>query len=252
MIRRSARGGGKKAVERAVARAATVPTEGRLTVDDDERLTRDGLRSSRYVSAAAGGMMMRPADLEVARQQREEDHAWWAQVSNSRSREVEIEAAAILAEAAESQQSEFEAELRATEEFAECRSAKAVEAASVSAEYNFDEATVAPLLMWLTSHSAAWAMGRMATVVVRAARTSSSKLQSEPIGQGSTPTKGKLQCSENSRYAASGTAVQREEPLCGERHSGAEPLTEALAQALARDGPRSSRHTPEAPVAEVP
>ena len=27
--------------------------------------------------------------------------------------------------------------------------------------------------------------------------------------------------------------------------SGAEPLTEALAQALARDGPRSSRHAPE-------
>ena len=27
--------------------------------------------------------------------------------------------------------------------------------------------------------------------------------------------------------------------------SGAEPLTEALAQALARDGPRNSRHVPE-------
>ena len=44
-------------------------------------------------------------------------------------------------------------------------------------EDNFDEATVAPLLRWLTSHSAAWAMGRMATAVVsseksRAARAS--------------------------------------------------------------------------------
>ena len=38
-------------------------------------------------------------------------------------------------------------------------------------EYNFDVATVAPLLIWLTPHSAAWAMGRMATAVVRAART---------------------------------------------------------------------------------
>ena len=117
-------------------------------------------------------MMMRLADLEAARQQREEDHAWWAQVSDSRCREVEIEAAAILAEAAESQQFEFEAELRATEEFAECRSAKAVEAASVSTEYNFDEATVAPLLMWLTSHSATWAMGRMATAVVSGRQSS--------------------------------------------------------------------------------
>ena len=38
-------------------------------------------------------------------------------------------------------------------------------------EYNFDVATVAPLLIWLTPHFAAWAMGRMATAVVRAART---------------------------------------------------------------------------------
>ena len=115
---------------------------------------------------------------------------------------------------------ELEAELRAAEEFAECQAAKAAEAAAVSAddlrreeavfaadneafamagqlaelehlgsvqmqEDNFDEATVAPLLRWLTSHSAAWAMGRMATAVVsseksRAARTSSCELQDEP------------------------------------------------------------------------
>ena len=193
--------------------AATAPTEGEPIVGDDEPSTRDGPRSSRYASAAAGGMMMRLADLEAARQQREEDHAWWAQVSDSRCREVEIEAAAILAEAAESQQLEFEAELRATEKFAECRYAKVAEAASVSAEYNFDEATVAPLLMWLTSHSAAWAMGRMATVVVRAARTTSSRPTEGKLqwirSSLSRPTEGKLQCSENRCYAASGTAALR-------------------------------------------
>ena len=34
--------------------------------------------------------------------------------------------------------------------------------------------------------------------------------------------------------------------------SGDEPLTEALAQALARDGPRSSRHVPESEAPEYP
>ena len=52
--------------------AATAPTKGKPTVGDDEALTRDGPRSSRHASEAAGGMMMRPADLEAARQQREE------------------------------------------------------------------------------------------------------------------------------------------------------------------------------------
>ena len=50
-------------------------------------------------------------------------------------------------------------------------------------EDNFDEATVAPLLRWLTSHSAAWAMGRMATAVVRAARASSENEQLRAAGR---------------------------------------------------------------------
>ena len=42
------------------------------TVGVGEALTRDGPRSSRHASEAAGGLMMRLAELEAARQQREE------------------------------------------------------------------------------------------------------------------------------------------------------------------------------------
>ena len=130
----------------------------------------------------------------MGRSNAEEDPARCEQVSALRFREAKVEAATPLAEAAARQQLELEAELRDAEEFAEHRFAKAGKAASVSADDlrqdNLDEATVAPLLRWLTSHSAAWAMGRMATAVVRAARTSSCELQSEPIGQGSAPTEG--------------------------------------------------------------
>ena len=79
-------------------------------------------------------------------------------------------------------------------------------------EHNFDEATVAPLLRWLTSHSAAWAMGRMATAVVsseksRAARASSENEQLRAAGRAhrgrvssktsaaTAPTEGELQSS---------------------------------------------------------
>ena len=79
-------------------------------------------------------------------------------------------------------------------------------------EDNFDEATVAPLLRWLTSHSAAWAMGRMATAVVsseksRAARASSENEQLRAAGRAhrgrvssktsaaTAPTEGELQSS---------------------------------------------------------
>ena len=65
--------------------AAKVPTEGKPTMGDDEELTRDGPRSGRYASDAAGGMMMHPADLEAARQ-------------------TAVEAAVLLAEAAMRQQ----------------------------------------------------------------------------------------------------------------------------------------------------
>ena len=165
---------------------AMAPTEGKPTVGDDEDLTHDGPRSSRYVSDAAGSTMMRPANIEVARQQREEaliafskttpvvaarpwggtnaeeDPARCAQVSALRFRE----AATPLAEAAPKQQLVLEAELGDAEEFAE-HHAKAERAASVSADdlrqVKLEEATVAPLLKWLTSHSATWAMGRVAT-----------------------------------------------------------------------------------------
>ena len=130
-------------------------------------------------------MMMRPADPEAARQQRkealsafsittpvvaarpwggtkaEEDPTRCAQVSALRSREAEVKAATPLAKAAAKQQWVLEAELR--------------KAASVSAgdlrRDDLDVATVALLLRWLTSHSAAWAMGRIATGE-RAARIS--------------------------------------------------------------------------------
>ena len=128
----------------------------------------------------------------MGRSNAEEDPARCAQVSALRFREAEVEAATPLAEAAARQQLELEAELRYAEEFAEHRSAKAGKAASVSADDlrqdNFDDATVAPLLRWLTSHSAAWAMGRMATAVVsseksRAARASSENEQLRAAGR---------------------------------------------------------------------
>ena len=62
----------RQAAQKTSCSAATVPTKGKPTVGDDEALTRDGRRSSRHASEAAGGMMMRLADLEAARQQREE------------------------------------------------------------------------------------------------------------------------------------------------------------------------------------
>ena len=71
-----------------------------------------------------------PADLEAARQ-------------------TAVETAVLLAEAALRQQLGLEAELRAE-----------------MPEYDLDEATVAPLPKWPTSHSAAWAMGRMVTAVI--------------------------------------------------------------------------------------
>ena len=159
-------------------------------------------------------MMMRPANPEASQQQRkealsafsittpvvaarpwggtkaEENPTRCAQVSALRSREAEVKAATPLAKAAAKQQWVLEAELR--------------KAASVSAgnlrQDDLDEATVAPLLRWLTPHSAAWAMGRMATAVVRAARTASSWSAHRGRGQLqwirsslSWPTEGNLQ-----------------------------------------------------------
>ena len=115
--------------------AAKVPTEGKPTMGNDEELTRDGPCSSRYASDAAGGMMMRPADLEAARQQRdvastafskmtpvvgtrpwggtnaEECRARWAQVPAFSVVVVKVEAATHLTEAAAKQQSELATEL---------------------------------------------------------------------------------------------------------------------------------------------
>ena len=244
----------------------------------------------------------RALDEAVACEQAEEDHSWRAQASALRIRETEVKIAAFLVESAARQQLELEVELRAAEELAAAVSADDLRREeAVFAADNFVEAPVGPLLRWLMSHSAAWAMGRMATAVVSAARAScnsahrgraatavvraarvscnknsESELQQrppraspsskwrqrsseqreraataptegEPIGQGSAPTEGDPQHVEQRECAAARASSEngrRASCNAARMASGAEPLTEALAQALARDGPRSSRHAP--------
>ena len=107
-------------------------------------------------------MTLRPADFDAARQQRVE-----ALIAFSKTTPV------VAARPWGGTKAEEDPARCAQISALRCHEAQVV--ASVSAgnlrQDDLDEATVAPLLRWLTPHSAAWAMGRMATAVVRAART---------------------------------------------------------------------------------
>ena len=98
-------------------------------------------------------------------------------------------------------------------------------------------ATVAPLLRWLMSHPAAWAMGRMAARAVRASRQSPPRAGiAKRAAVALSRRRPSWAMGRPCRVMAHAVAVTRQRqltPTAGEEET------------LARDGPRSSRHASE-------